>query len=167
MEVILLKEHDSLGEIGDIVNVKPGYARNFLFPNGIAVRSSKRNIALAEEQKKTLQKRLDRESKVNQELIAQLAKVEVSIEVEVGEEDKMFGSVTNLDIHKTLTEKDVKIDRQSISLTLSISWEYLHPAFFPTSTNLFELEEFVDPTTNNPSINGEIFLTAFCLFVVA
>ena len=116
MEVILLKEHESLGEIGDIVNVKPGYARNFLFPNGIAVRSSKRNIALAEEQKKTLQKRLERESKVNQELIAQLAKVEISIEVEVGEEDKMFGSVTNLDIHKALTEKDVKIDRQSILL---------------------------------------------------
>ena len=116
MEVILLKEHESLGEIGDIVNVKPGYARNFLFPNGIAVRSSKRNIALAEEQKKTLQKRSDRESKVNQELIAQLAKVEISIEVEVGEEDKMFGSVTNLDIHKALTEKDVKIDRQSILL---------------------------------------------------
>ena len=116
MEVILLKEHESLGEIGDIVNVKPGYARNFLFPNGIAVRSSKRNIALADEQKKTLQKRLDRESKANQELMAQLAKVEVSIEVEVGEEDKMFGSVTNLDIHKALAEKDVKIDRQSISL---------------------------------------------------
>jgi len=116
MEVILLKEHESLGEIGDIVNVKPGYARNFLFPNGIAVRSSKRNIALADEQKKTLQKRLDRESKANQELMAQLAKVEVSIEVEVGEDDKMFGSVTNLDIHKALAEKDVKIDRQSILL---------------------------------------------------
>ena len=116
MEVILLKEHESLGEIGDIVNVKPGYAINFLFPNGIAVRSSKRNIALADEQKKTLQKRLDRESKANQELMAQLAKVEVSIEVEVGEEDKMFGSVTNLDIHKALAEKDVKIDRQSILL---------------------------------------------------
>ena len=116
MEVILLKEHESLGEIGDIVNVKPGYARNFLFPNGIAVRSSKRNIALADEQKKTLQKRLDRESKANQELMAQLSKVEVSIEVEVGEEDKMFGSVTNLDIHKALAEKDVKIDRQSILL---------------------------------------------------
>ena len=126
MEVILLKEHDSLGEIGDIVNVKPGYARNFLFPNGIAVRSSKRNIALAEEQKKTLQKRLDRESKVNQELIAQLAKVEVSIEVEVGEEDKMFGSVTNLDIHKSLTEKDVKIDRQSILLDQPIKTLGVH-----------------------------------------
>ena len=126
MEVILLKEHESLGEIGDIVNVKPGYARNFLFPNGIAVRSSKRNIALAEEQKKTLQKRLERESKVNQELIAQLAKVEISIEVEVGEEDKMFGSVTNLDIHKALTEKDVKIDRQSILLDQPIKTLGVH-----------------------------------------
>ena len=46
-----LKEHELLGEIGDIVNVKPGYARNFLFPRGIAVRSSKRNVALAAEQK--------------------------------------------------------------------------------------------------------------------
>ena len=126
MEVILLKEHESLGEIGDIVNVKPGYARNFLFPNGIAVRSSKRNIALAEEQKKTLQKRLERESKVNQDLIAQLAKVEISIEVEVGEEDKMFGSVTNLDIHKSLTEKGVKIDRQSILLDQPIKTLGVH-----------------------------------------
>ena len=116
MEVILLKEHESLGEIGDIINVKPGYARNFLFPKGIAVRSSKRNIALAHEQKKTLQKRVERESKANQELMAKLAKVEISIEVEVGEEDKMFGSVTNLDIHKALTEKDFKIERQSILL---------------------------------------------------
>ena len=61
MEVILLKGHQGLGEIGDIVNVKPGYARNFLFPKGIAVRSSKKNIAFAEEQKKTAQKRADRE----------------------------------------------------------------------------------------------------------
>ena len=126
MEVILLKEHESLGEIGDIVNVKPGYARNFLFPNGIAVRSSKRNIALADEQKKTLQKRAERESKANQDLIAQLAKVEISIEVEVGEEDKMFGSVTNLDIHKALTEKDVKIDRQSILLDQPIKTLGVH-----------------------------------------
>ena len=116
MEVILLKEHESLGEIGDIINVKPGYARNLLFPKGIAVRSSKRNIALADEQKKTLQKRTERESKVNEELMSELAKVEISIEVEVGEEEKMFGSVTNLDIHKALTEKDIAIERQSILL---------------------------------------------------
>ena len=116
MEIILLKEYESLGEIGDIVNVKPGYARNFLFPKGIAVRTSKRNIALADEQKKTFQKRSERESLANQELISELAKVEISIEVEVGDEDKMFGSVTNLDIHKALIEKDVAIERQSILL---------------------------------------------------
>ena len=116
MEVILLKEYESLGEFGDIINVRPGYARNFLFPKGIAVRSSKRNIARADEQKKTLQKRVERESKANQELMAKLANVEISIEVEVGEEDKMFGSVTNLDIHKALTEKDFQIERQSILL---------------------------------------------------
>ena len=116
MEIILLKEYESLGEIGDIVNVKPGYARNFLFPKGIAVRTSKRNIALADEQKKTFQKRSERESLANQELISELAKVEISIEVEVGDEDKMFGSVTNLDIHKALTEKNVAIERQSILL---------------------------------------------------
>ena len=116
MEVILLKEYESLGEIGDIINVKPGYARNFLFPKGIAVRFSKRNIARADEQKKTLQKRVERESKANQELMTKLANIEISIEVEVGEEDKMFGSVTNLDIHKALTEKDFQIERQSILL---------------------------------------------------
>ena len=121
MEVILLKEHESLGEIGDIVKVKPGYARNFLFPKGIAVRSSKQNVALAKEQKKTIQKRADRESKANQELAGELAKVEISIEVEAGEEDKMFGSVTNLDIHKALTEKDINIERQSILLDPRIS----------------------------------------------
>lgn len=126
MEVILLKEHESLGEIGDIINVKPGYARNFLFPKGIAVRSSKRNIALADEQKKTLQKRTERESKVNEELMSELAKVEISIEVEVGEEEKMFGSVTNLDIHKALTEKDIAIERQSILLDQPIKSLGIH-----------------------------------------
>ena len=126
MEVILLKEYESLGEIGDIINVKPGYARNFLFPKGIAVRSSKRNIALADEQKKTLQKRVERESKANQELMTKLAKVEISIEVEVGEEDKMFGSVTNLDIHKALTEKDFQIERQSILLDEPIKTLGIH-----------------------------------------
>ena len=126
MEVILLKEHESLGEIGDIINVKPGYARNFLFPKGIAVRSSKRNIALADEQKKTLQKRTERESKVNEELMSELAKVEISIEVEVGEEEKMFGSVTNLDIHKALTEKDIEIERQSILLDQPIKSLGIH-----------------------------------------
>ena len=126
MEVIILKEHESLGEIGDIVTVKPGYARNFLFPNGIAVRSSKRNIALIAEHKKTAQKRTDRETAANQELANLLKKVEISIEVEVGDEEKMFGSVTNLDVHKALSEKDIEIDRHSILLDQPIKTLGVH-----------------------------------------
>jgi len=126
MEVIILKEHESLGEIGDIVTVKPGYARNFLFPNGIAVRSSKRNIALVAEHKKTAQKRTDRETAANQELANLLKKVEISIEVEVGDEEKMFGSVTNLDVHKALSEKDIEVDRHSILLDQPIKTLGVH-----------------------------------------
>jgi len=126
MEVIILKEHESLGEIGDIVTVKPGYARNFLFPNGIAVRSSKRNIALVAEHKKAAQKRTDRETAANQELANLLKKVEISIEVEVGDEEKMFGSVTNLDVHKALSEKDIEIDRHSILLDQPIKTLGVH-----------------------------------------
>ena len=126
MEVIILKEYKSLGEIGDIVTVKPGYARNFLFPNGIAVRSSKRNIALAAEHKKTAQKRVDRESKANQEIVDLLKKVEISIEVEVGDEEKIFGSVTNQDIHKALIKKDIEIDRHSILLDQPIKTLGIH-----------------------------------------
>ena len=126
MEVIILKEHESIGEIGDIVTVKPGYARNFLFPNGIAVRSSKRNIALVAEHKKTAQKRTDRETAATQELANLLKKVEISIEVEVGDEEKMFGSVTNLDVHKALSEKDIEIDRHSILLDQPIKTLGVH-----------------------------------------
>ena len=114
MEVILLKEHESLGEIGDIVNVKPGYARNFLFPRGIAVRSSKRNVALAAEQKKTAQKQADRDLKANEEIVKLLKKVEISIEVETGDEEKMFGSITNLDVHKELTAKGFELEKSQI-----------------------------------------------------
>ena len=116
MDVILLDNISNLGNVGDIIKVKPGYARNFLFPKGLAVRSSKRNIALANERKNTIQAQLNREKEVNEKLISSLKNVEISIEVEVGEEDRLFGSVTNLDVHKALSEKGIDIDKQNINL---------------------------------------------------
>ena len=116
MDVILLDNISNLGDIGDIIKVKPGYARNFLFPKGLAVRSSKRNIALANERKNTIQAQLNREKEVNEKLINSLKNIELSIEVEVGEEDRLFGSVTNLDVHKALSEKGIDIDKQNINL---------------------------------------------------
>lgn len=116
MDVILLQDVEGLGEAGDIVEVKPGYARNYLMPRGLALRASKRNLAVAEEKKNVTRARKERANKVNQELADSLAKVELTIEMQVGEEEKLFGAVTTQDIHKALLEKDLDIDRQMILL---------------------------------------------------
>ncbi len=116
MDVILLKDVEGLGLAGDIVNVKPGYARNYLAPLGLALRASKRNLAVADEKKNVTKARNERANKVNQELADSLAKVELTIEMQVGEEEKLFGSVTTQDLHKALLEKDLDIDRHMILL---------------------------------------------------
>ena len=116
MDIILLQDVETLGTSGDIIKVKPGYARNFLFPRGLAVRSSKRNRALADEKKNSAMAKQLREAQVYEELVNKLKNTEVTIEVQVGGEDRLFGSVTSQDIHKALIEKGVEIDRHSIEL---------------------------------------------------
>ena len=116
MDVILLKDYNGLGETGDIVVVKPGFARNKLIPEGIALRASKRNLAIAEERKMVTKNRQKREEASNEAILKKLSKTEITIEAQVGDEDKMFGSVTVLDIHKSLEEKGVIVDRNTILL---------------------------------------------------
>ena len=65
MDIILLQDVDALGTAGDIVNVKPGFARNFLFPRGLALRASKRNLAIADERKRNVYKRREHDEKIN------------------------------------------------------------------------------------------------------
>ena len=116
MDIILLKDYDGLGDAGDVVNVKPGYARNKLIPEGIALRASKRNLAIAQERKRTVENRQDREDLAKDILVKTLTKTEITIEAQVGEEDKMFGSVTAMDIQKSLEEKGIDLDRNAILL---------------------------------------------------
>lgn len=116
MEIILLDKIDNLGNVGDVVTVKPGYARNYLFPKGLAVRSSKRNIAFVEEKRKNIELKIAKEEQASQAIFDSLKNVEILMEVEVGENDKLFGSVTAMDLQKALHEQNIEIEKQDILL---------------------------------------------------
>ena len=105
MEIILLTDINNLGESGDIVSVKSGFARNKLIPQGLALRASKKNIAIASERKRSLAAKIDRENQAMEILADRLNKTEITIEVKVGDEEKMFGSIKNKDIQKELLDK--------------------------------------------------------------
>ena len=114
MEVILLEDFEGLGASGEIVRVKPGYARNYLFPRGIALRSSKKNRAVAEERKRNKELKSKRLNKANESLANKINKIELTFEAQVGDEEKMFGSITNLDVHKELTAKGFELEKSQI-----------------------------------------------------
>ena len=116
MEIILLDKIDNLGNVGDVVIVKPGYARNYLFPKGLAVRSSKRNIAFVEEKRKNIELKIAKEEQASQAIFDSLKNVEILMEVEVGENDKLFGSVTTMDLQKALNDQNIEIEKQNILL---------------------------------------------------
>tara|TARA_Y100000748_G_C15305954_1_gene414200 strand:+ start:241 stop:684 length:444 start_codon:yes stop_codon:yes gene_type:complete len=116
MKVILMSNVENLGESGDVVSVKPGYARNMLIPMGLALRASKKNIAVAIEQKRVTLAKVKRENQTMEILAKKLSKVEITIEVKVGEEEKMFGSITNKDIHKELIDKGFELEKNQISI---------------------------------------------------
>ena len=120
MDIILLKDYNGLGEAGDVVYVKPGYARNKLIPEGIALRASKRNLAIAEERKQIVKTRETRENATYEALVKKLSKTEITIEAQVGNEDKMFGSITTLDIQKSLEEQGIQVARNAILLDAPI-----------------------------------------------
>lgn len=116
MKVILRQNFESLGQIGMVVDVKDGYARNFLIPRGIAYAALKGNVNALEEEKKIARKKVEQELASAENLAAELEKVSVTIPVQVGEEDKIFGSVTNQMISDALKEKGYEIDRRKIEI---------------------------------------------------
>jgi large subunit ribosomal protein L9 len=117
MKVILRKNFDQLGKVGDILNVKDGYARNFLLPRQIAYQATKGNILALEEEKKQILKKEAKELVTAQNLATELEKVSVTIPVTVGEEDKIFGTVTNQMIADFLKEKGFDLDKRKIEIT--------------------------------------------------
>jgi large subunit ribosomal protein L9 len=116
MKVVLRKDFETLGEAGQVVAVKDGYARNFLIPRGIAYEASSRNLSVVSEAKRQAEHRQIREQKQAEDLAGKLSQVSITATVAVGEEDKIFGSVTSQEISRLLAEKGFEIDRRKIVL---------------------------------------------------
>jgi large subunit ribosomal protein L9 len=133
VEVILKEEVPKLGSIGDVVKVKPGYARNYLLPRGLAVVADPRNLGLVEHQKRVAGEKRERELRQAQTLAGKLRGAMVTITARAGEEGKLFGSVTNIDIERALEAQGFSIDRRRIRLDEPIKslGEYAVPVHLP------------------------------------
>jgi large subunit ribosomal protein L9 len=103
MQIILLEKVVNLGNLGDVVKVKDGYARNFLIPQGMAKRANKANIAVFEERKAELEKLAAEKLAAAQARSEQLSGVVVRVEQKAGVDGRLFGSVTNSDVAEALT----------------------------------------------------------------
>ena len=116
MKIILRQDYESLGNSGEIINVKPGFARNFLIPKGIALQATPANIRRYENDKKQLHWREEQEKRKSEELAKVLENLSCTITVQVGEEDKLFGSVTSQNIAEALEAQGHTIDKRKIIL---------------------------------------------------
>src|SRR5579862_7585496 len=116
MQVILRDDMDNLGKSGDVVNVKPGYARNYLLPRGLALKATAGDVKRVEHEKRVIAARTAKLAKERQAEADTLSQVSVSIARAVGEGDKLYGSVTSRDIAEALATQGVKVDSKKIHL---------------------------------------------------
>ncbi len=116
MKVILLIDTAKLGKSGDIVKVKEGYARNFLIPQGIALSATSRNLKIVQHKKKQEFKKEDKEKQKMRQLAEKISKTSCTISAVSGEEDKLFGEVTNKDIAESLSIEGLKVDKRKIEI---------------------------------------------------
>jgi large subunit ribosomal protein L9 len=116
VEVILKEDVVNLGKIGDVVRVRDGFARNYLLPRGLVLEANKKNLRLFEHQKKIVADQKQKISKSAQAVAEQLTGVELTLAMRAGEEGRLFGSVTNMQLEKALKERGLKVDRRKIQL---------------------------------------------------
>lgn len=116
MKVILSQDVDQVGRAGQVVEVAPGFGRNYLIPRGFALPATDRAQAQMDHKKRIVADKLARERKDAEGLKARLEDVACKIAREAGEEDKLFGSVTNRDIADALAEEGIEIDHKKVVL---------------------------------------------------
>ncbi|MEK6559401.1 MAG: 50S ribosomal protein L9 [Planctomycetota bacterium] len=116
MELLLKKNIDKLGSIGDIVKVKEGYARNYLLPKGLATHVSAANLKLIEKEKIKMELQLKEERARVQEVLEKISAASCTIPVKANEEGKLFGSVTPAQIAEALAKEGYPVDKEMIKL---------------------------------------------------
>ena len=117
MKVILQENIDNLGQIGDIVKVAPGYARNFLLPKGFAVLATEKNAKALDHAKRQLAYKKDKALTAAKAQADKLSACVVTLAHQAGEEGKLFGAVTNIEIAAYLNEQGFVVDRKKVVLT--------------------------------------------------
>lgn len=115
-EVILRDDVPKLGKIGDVVRVKPGYARNYLLPRGLAIEANSKNLRVLEHQKRVIAAKAARERKSAEAVATRIDGLTLTVSVRAGDEGRLFGSVTNLDLERLLADRGFEIDRRRILL---------------------------------------------------
>ena len=116
MKIVLREDVDKLGERGQVVNVAPGYARNFLFPKALALEATPGNMRQIELRKKVWVVREAREAEEANKVAARMGELKLVIAKKVGEHDALYGSVTSQEIADLLKAKGVEVDRRKIQL---------------------------------------------------
>ncbi|MCJ7507853.1 MAG: 50S ribosomal protein L9, partial [candidate division Zixibacteria bacterium] len=116
MKIILREDIASLGKCGEVIEVKPGYARNYLIPKNLAIMATKGSLKAINEVTKQKELRENKKKKESFKLKGAIEKISCTAEVNVGEEDKVFGSVTSQDIVALLKEKGFDIDKKKLEL---------------------------------------------------
>ena len=127
MEVILLERIEKLGQMGDVVNVKPGFARNFLLPKSKALRKTKQNLEHFEKQKAQLEADNLTNRKEASEVGAKLTGLTVTIIRAAGESGQLYGSVTSRDIAEAVSKKGINIAKQQVTLDRALKTLGLEP----------------------------------------
>lgn len=127
MRVIMMRDVLHTGARGEVVDVKPGFARNYLFPNGMALEATAGNMRVFEQKKKKLEIVHEKERETAAELATQIETAEVTIAKRVGESETLYGSVTAAEIAEALERSGVHVDRRRIDLEGGIKTLGEHP----------------------------------------
>ncbi len=143
MKLILKENIDTLGHIGDIVKVAPGYARNYLLPKGLAVEATEKNSKALEHVMRQMAYKKNKVIEAAKVLASKLDALSVELVHQAGEEGKLFGSVTNMEIAAFLKEKGFDIDRKTIVLPEPIK----------------SLGEFTVPVKIHPEVSASLKVT--------